>query len=445
MKTIINNLTLFLVFLLLLVLSLKASGKDLKIPDLGSSNSSIFSKKEEFLIGQSWLHRNYYNQGRLEQDFVVLEYLENITKRIQGSNNIDTKVTTLLFENRNFNAFAVPGNIIGINTGVIVSSKTESALSSVIAHELAHLSLQHISGRVGVAQGQSKIALLGGLMALALLLGGESQAAIPSLLVSQGVAQANILKYSRSQELEADHKGFNYMVAAGYNPFGMAAVHKTLSSLKPRGGREVPAYLLTHPTSQQRLKETNLRLLTFDESNFNEDNFAGNNFAGDNFAGDNFAGDNYFEYIKINSRFHHHHPFDLEKIYAKEVGFEPDNSKYIYGYAKALLERKKPELAAKYIQKLVKQDPLNNAFVYLYLKLLSLQKSYKKAEAEYKRWNKIRAKSYAIDMVYAEVLTLKKDYAGAIQILKDLTKKRPTDVVVWHQLAEISGLAGQNI
>ena len=395
---------------------------EIKLPDLGTSQGTAFSKKEESLIGQSWMHRNFYSQSKMQRDYILQEYLEQMVQRLATLTRIGEDVTVLVFENKQFNAFAVPGNIIGINTGLILRLGTESALAGVVAHELSHLSQQHISRSIEASKGQNLTLLMGLLATIAFALNNEGDAAISSLLLSQGIAQAALLKYSRNQELEADRIGLNILKRSGYDPYGMVDAHKVISSLQARSRSKIPDYLLTHPLSSRRISDARLGLQN-DKKQQNYDNLL-------------------FRIVQINAKFYHEHPYDLVREYRKRQDFNPKSFSFKYGLAKALIDHKKPLEAQPLIAQLLKKERDNAAFFFLYLQELSLLKKYEAAKKAAAEWLQKNKNSYAILMQYAEVCKQSGDYQMAIEILQRVVKNRKTDIVVWYDLAEVYGLSG---
>jgi len=146
------------------------------------------------------------------------------------------------------NAFAGPGGVIFIFTGLIKSMDEVDELASVLCHEIAHVSSRHISNRIGqfVKLG---LATMVGILAGALIGGEAGNAAIIGTLAA---GQQKQLSYSRDAEKQADQVGFKYIARSGFNP---VAVRNSLLELqKGRWGiNEIPAYLLSHPIGPERI------------------------------------------------------------------------------------------------------------------------------------------------------------------------------------------------
>ncbi len=157
------------------------------------------------------------------------------------------------------NAFSLPGGFIGINTGLIAETQTESELASVLAHEMGHALQRHSARKRGVGT-RSTYATVAGMV-----LGALAGAATGSMDVGGAVmasAQAygvdSQLKFSRVAEHEADRIGFLLLETAGYDPYGMSAFFERLEKASPSES-SVPVYTRTHPLTQERIADMSER------------------------------------------------------------------------------------------------------------------------------------------------------------------------------------------
>jgi len=140
------------------------------------------------------------------------------------------------------NAFAVPGGIIVINTGLIKATQRPEELAGVLAHEVQHVEQRHSL--------QAMIKDLG-LRGLWMMLTGD----LGSGLAGQAALELTSLSFSRAAESEADAKGFDDLVEAGIDPSGMGDFFTTMS--KQAGAVAPPPFMSTHPASGDR--ETSMR------------------------------------------------------------------------------------------------------------------------------------------------------------------------------------------
>lgn len=156
----------------------------------------------------------------------------------------------LLADSKTINAFALPGGQIFITVGLLDKLQTEAQLAGVLSHEAGHVIQRHSAQQM--AKGQ-----LGQILVMATGVGandpsspssGQQAAAIASV-----VNQMFQLRYSRTDELEADEWGLRLMAEAGYTPKAMLEVMAILEKANP-GGHQ-PEMLLTHPYPERRIEK----------------------------------------------------------------------------------------------------------------------------------------------------------------------------------------------
>mgnify|MGYP002177567660 CR=1 FL=1 len=119
------------------------------LPSIGKSASAA-SKAEEKRLGQAWL-RYFRGQVPTSSDPLLIEYTEGLLNHLSQFNPAaGDELSLVIVEDRSINAFAVPGGVIGVNTGLYAYAESEAQFASVLAHELAHLSQRHYAR--GIAQ-----------------------------------------------------------------------------------------------------------------------------------------------------------------------------------------------------------------------------------------------------------------------------------------------------
>ena len=144
------------------------------------------------------------------------------------------------------NAFALPGGPMFINIGTITAARNEAELAGVMAHEMSHVYMQHSAKQAGKAQWTSLLAGIASGVAGATLGGLAGQAAQMGI---QFGAQGVMLKYSRTDEAQADAVGAIILYRAGYNPQAMADFFKTLET---ESAGAPPQWLSDHPDPGNR-------------------------------------------------------------------------------------------------------------------------------------------------------------------------------------------------
>jgi predicted Zn-dependent protease len=151
-----------------------------------------------------------------------------------------------VFNDKQVNAFALPGGKIGVYTGLLKVAVTQDQLAAVIGHEVSHVIAGHSSERV--SQGMlSEV----GTTVVSAATGIDPQA--------MGVATQVffLMPFSRTHETEADLLGLDLMSMAGFNPEGAIALWQNMA--KAAEGKP-PEMLSTHPSDQSRIRELYNRL-----------------------------------------------------------------------------------------------------------------------------------------------------------------------------------------
>jgi predicted Zn-dependent protease len=229
------------------------------LPDIGAPWDSVLSQSEEYQIGRMIVHR-LREAGQLFDDPELGEYLQTVGHRLSGQAQEGTqRFEFFLVRDGTINAFALPGGYIGVNTGLLLATESESELAGVLAHEIAHVTQRHIA-RMAQSQGQAALATTAGIIA-AILLGAATgmgdDAVQAALAVAQGVNLQKQIDFTRVHEAEADRVGLGVLHQAGYDPFGMPAFFEKLGRRSAQS--QVPEFLLTHPVTTSRIAETRER------------------------------------------------------------------------------------------------------------------------------------------------------------------------------------------
>src|SRR5450432_4783065 len=147
---------------------------------------------------------------------------------------------------KSINAFALPGGYVFVNRGAIEASDNEAQLAAVMGHELSHVALRHGTAQASKAQlAQGAAGIFGGLF------GGSTAGD----LLTQGVALGAgglLLRYSRTDETQADVMGTQVLYDAGYDPRAMAQFFEKLQA--ESNGKNPPQFLSDHPNPDHRVE-----------------------------------------------------------------------------------------------------------------------------------------------------------------------------------------------
>ena len=148
-----------------------------------------------------------------------------------------------------------PGGYITFNTGLLMVTKTESELASVVGHEIAHLSQRHLP-RLLAKTSENKAPLIAAVLG-SIFIGG--QIGLAGLTAATAVAASNRLSYTRGFEREADSIGIKLLANAKYDPTAMADFFGELERYTRHNNSEIPEFLRTHPLSLNRVAESESR------------------------------------------------------------------------------------------------------------------------------------------------------------------------------------------
>ncbi|MFT4179923.1 MAG: M48 family metalloprotease [Thermomonas sp.] len=244
-----------------------AIAQESRLPDIGSSAGSILTPAKQAEYGAMTLAQ-LRHAGYILDDPLLDGWLRDVGMRLGGaSDRPQQPFTFFLLRERQINAFATLGGYIGVNAGLILAAEREDEMAGVLAHEIAHVTQQHVLRGVERAQRDSLpilLATLGAIIA-AQQAGGNSSddATSAALMTGLGLIQQRQINYTRDNEAEADRIGIRSLANAGYNPEGMADFFQTLQSVvRMNQGDErsaTPGYLQTHPLTLSRISEARER------------------------------------------------------------------------------------------------------------------------------------------------------------------------------------------
>lgn len=249
-----------LLIAVLLVQSVAAQPLASSLPDLGDPAQEALSTAQEKRIAEEIMRELRFREPSYLDDPEVEEYLAALgrsltsTSAVQGQN-----YQFFVLRDATINAFAMPGGVIGLHTGLIVTAESESELASVMAHEIGHVEQHHIA-RMLSRQGNSTALLLASML-VAVLAGRSSGHAAGAVLASgQAAAIQSQLAYSRDYEREADRVGLQILAAAGFDPKGMPDFFERMYRQTRGMDNNAPAYLRTHPLTQDRISDIGARV-----------------------------------------------------------------------------------------------------------------------------------------------------------------------------------------
>ncbi len=167
--------------------------------------------------------------------------LNTIKERICNSNHIRPELIKIhLVQTDEINAFAMPGNHIIVNSGLISETDSASELAGVIAHEIAHIQKDHVV---------QKLIREVGLTILLSAAGGKQGGQVALQILKHLSSSA----YDRNMEREADELAVTFLANANIDPGALASFFEKLNQIK--GTINIPYWISSHPDLEDRIKD----------------------------------------------------------------------------------------------------------------------------------------------------------------------------------------------
>jgi len=399
-----------------------APGQD-NLPSLGRPSSGL-SEMDEKRLGREFI-RGARQSMNFVEDPELTQYIDELGSRIASSGDEpDSEFRFYLIRNSALNAFAVPGGHIAVNTGLIMATRSEGELASVMAHEVAHVTQHHLARMVDQSKDRG-LKMLGALAA-AILLGGEAGQA--AMVAANASAIENQLEYSRGFEKEADGIGLQTLARAGYDPRAMPAFFERLQRWSRVYESGAPEFLRTHPLTTDRIADTRVRADNYQSS------------------GDPDQTDFYHVRAKIRASFSDDAGSTAAQFASNlESGDYENETAERYGYALALSNAGRNDEALTVIDRLAKENPDSIRHQTARGNILVNAGRYADAVEHFERIHQRWPEQRALNLYYASALIQTKRYSDAKRILKKQLLKGRDDPQVYALLARAEGEMGNSL
>lgn len=377
-----------------------------ELPELGSPASAVLSQTDEYRLG-AMVTKELRDQNALIEDPEISEYVNGVGQRLASQSAEGGRhFQYFVIKDPVINAFAVPGGFVFINAGLVLATSTESELASVMAHETAHVTQHHIA-RMIVDQSKQSITSVAAVLA-AILLGaiGGGQAIEGGLAAAQGLAVQHQINFTRDNEMEADRVGIGFLAGAGYDPNAMAGFFETMSRHEGLAATYIPAMLIDHPVTTDRVAEARARAAQFPTHQVHDSQS--------------------YELIRERVRvLTATGDVDLAAQYAQKIAHGGDNLGNRYGEALALMNSNRADEALKLLTPLLQQHEdltlLHAAFGQAQAKAGHV----KDALVTFQRAEQLFPRNVPVTVRYAETLMAAGRPAEAHNMLLDLFNNVP--------------------
>ena len=240
-------------FFLLLGMALVVLAGCATAPYTGRKQVLMVSQEKEMSLGYQ-AFKQIKKQSRPSKDQALQERVRRVGERIaQAADRPDYQWEFIVFEDdKEANAFCLPGGKVGIYTGLFKYIKSDADLATVISHEVSHALARHAGERIS----HGTLAQLGG-TALGIGLGALGVSPTAGRVAMQGYGLGTqlgvLLPYSRVQESEADRIGLILMAKAGYDPELALQFWERFATGK-KDKAQIPQFLSTHPSDANRIR-----------------------------------------------------------------------------------------------------------------------------------------------------------------------------------------------
>ncbi len=408
--------------ILLLTTSPTLTRAEQSLPSLGDASSSIISPQLEKEIGESFLKQLHASLPTFSDPLMKYYVAGQLNQLAQYSDLREAIMSVVVIDNPDINAFAAPGGVIGVNLGLLLKAEDVHEYSSVMAHELAHLSQRHFARGVEEQRAQTLPTIASLITALIIGAAGGGDAAIAAISTAQAAGVANQLRFSRDREQEADRIGMNTLVRANLDPNAMARMFERMQRAY-RFTRRPPEFLLTHPLSETRIADARNQALDAPRRNYSDSLD--------------------YQLMRIRAEVHYrkNHAQGV-KVYRKTLQEDPTNTAANYGLALSLSRNGEHEEALTRVEKLVGINPQSILYNAAYAELLIEAKNTRQALRLLSHQLVLNPDNAPLSMLYAQALNQAEQFTEAEQVLTRQSRIRPNDVDVWYELAETAGLAG---
>lgn len=392
------------------------------LPELGDSSSAIVSPDMERRIGEMFLKQLRAQLPTTNDEILKYYVATHLYQLAQHSQIKETVLSSVLINNEEINAFAAPGGVVGINLGLFIQAQDVHEYSSVIAHELAHLSQRHFARGVETQQRASLTMLVGALATALLAATVGSDAAMAAMAGTQAAIEQNQLRYSRTNEQEADRIGLNTLVNARMDPHGMTRMFTRMQRAF-RFDNRAPEFLLSHPVTESRITDARNQAAAYPHGKISDSRD--------------------FQFMRARAQIYSAETPTQALAEARNASISRDARVYRIALAQSGIGEHRKALDT--MKALHKKTPRSILLTASYAEIMIKAGHNREAIDLLSHQLVINPDNQPFAMLYAKALSNEKRHVDAQEVLTRQARVYPNDIDIWHNLAETAGLAGDVI
>lgn len=417
-----------LAFTLTAPMAVTRGADPLALPDFGSSADLVMSRGAERRLGTAFM-RSVRAALPVIDDPLLTDYINSLGERLAtASGNGAGRYHFFLIDSPVVNAFAGPDGHIGVFAGLVLTTDSESELAAVIAHEIAHVTQQHLMR--AFADQQRMSVPTAALMIAAAILGAQvdPQAGAAALAGVQAAAIQRRINFTRDNEKEADRIGISTLAGAGFDPFAMPGFFERMSRATRIQESDAPELLRTHPVSTSRIADALGRAESYGHRQRPDD----------------------LRYHLTRADLRQRRAQNPEKAIAEFRGTlasgryrnEPAER---YGLALALARAGQAAAAAKLAGELLGEHPNQAELLVLDARLKVRAGQAGEAADALRTHIGLRPDNAPLRIAYAEALMAAGRPAQALDTLEDLARRNPAQPMVYQLMSDAAGKAGRRL
>ena len=411
-------------FILIMLLASSSLCRAEGLPDLGDVSQATISPQQERQIGEQSMFEIRADKSYLD-DAEISDYLNQLGYQlVANSSEPGQEFEFFVINDNTINAFALPGGFIGVNTGLILITQSESELASVLGHEIAHVTQHHLA-RMIAGQKFDSLASMVAIAVAIMAARSNPEASQAAILGTQASSIQRQLNFTRSNEQEADRIGLATLQKTGFDTHAMPAFLERLQKATRLLEGDTPPYFRTHPVTSERVADIASRVqqtpyrLVADSLSFN--------------------------LVRAKLQAMQKTPPEAVAFFTDAMGAQKygNQTAQRYGLVLALLRSNQPTRAAQEFAALQEQTTQNPMIATLAGQIRRTDKNDKNIIEFYRTATQNFPQHRALTYDYAELLLQARQYEDALKLLNEQVISHPSDPRLYELQARAYSALGK--